>query len=411
MVTDFYWPYVGGVEQHVRRLGHALAARGHHVAVATLGNGELPAEAPDGAVTVHRLRSTTQRASWLFKRADRPWAPPFPDPEVTLGLLSVLEREQPEIVHGHDWLARAYVPLKVARPARFVMSLHYYTLSCAKKNLMYQGEPCSGPGVAKCLRCGVAHYGALKGTTVVAGNWLMSAAERAAIDRFLPVSQATATANGLTDGARYEVIPNFMPEPEPPTLDVAPYLAQLPAEPFLLFVGDLRRDKGLEVLLAAYAQLPASPPLVLIGKEWPETPTTWPAGVQVLKHWPNEAVLAAWPRSLIGVVPSIWAEPFGIVVIEALAAGRPVVASNIGGIPDILEHGAAGVLVPPGDPAALAAALRALVVDPERRAALSRAARRRADAYTAASVVPRIERVYAGLLRPAAEAHEPIAAR
>jgi glycosyltransferase involved in cell wall biosynthesis len=407
MLSDFYWPFLGGVEQHVRRLSHALTARGHEVAVATLGNGELPAFELDDRVRVYRLQSTTQRASWLFRRADRPWAPPFPDPEVTAGLRRVLRQETPDVVHGHDWLARAFLPLKLGHPAKFVISLHYYTLSCAKKSLMYHGQPCSGPGARKCLECATAHYGLPKGVAVVTSNWAFAAAERASVDMFLPVSRATAAANGLAEGPRVTVIPNFMPDLHRPSGDQSAYTSQLPREPFLLFVGDLRRDKGLEVLLAAYAGLPSAPPLVLIGKVWPETPAIWPANVRVLQNWPNEAVLAAWRRCLLGIVPSIWPEPFGIVVIEALAAGRPVIGSNIGGIPDILANGEAGVLVPPGDVLALRQSITDLLADTERRERLGRAAQRRAEAFEAAAVVPQIEQVYAGLLRQAYESHEP----
>ena len=405
MVTDFYWPFVGGVEEHVRRLSQDLAARGHSVAVVTLAHGELAAFEQDGPVRVHRVHSSMQRAGWLFANRERPWAPPFPDPEVTRSLHRILGAEQPEIVHGHDWLARAFLPLRGHHPARFVMSLHYYTLACAKKSLMHKGAPCAGPALTKCLGCAAQHYGRLKGSTVALANRIMSAAERAAVDMFLPVSQATADANGLTTGDRCRVIPNFMPDERGPAGDQAAYLAQLPAGPFLLFVGDLRRDKGIDVLLAAYAALAQAPPLVLIGKVWADTPAVFPPDVMVFRNWPNEAVLAAWERCLMGLVPSVWPEPFGIVVIEALASGRPIVASRTGGIPEILSQGAAGVLVPPGDAVALQQAIERLLADTEAREALGRAARQRAAAFSAGAVVPRVEQVYAELLQPPVSAH------
>jgi glycosyltransferase involved in cell wall biosynthesis len=410
MLTDFYWPYVGGVEQHVRRLSQALSARGHEVAVVTLGNGRLAEFEQDGPVRVYRVRSTMQRASWLFAHPDRTWAPPFPDPEVTHRLGQILREECPDIVHGHDWLARAFLPLKAGSRARFVMSLHYYTLSCAKKSLMFKARPCAGPGFTKCLGCAAEHYGLAKGPALAVANWTLSAAERAAVDLFLPVSQATAAGNGLSDDQRYEVIPNFMPDHRGPTGDQSAYTAQLPDTPFLLFVGDLRRDKGIHVLLAAYAGLTHPPPLVLLGKVWADTPAVWPANVIVLRDWPNEAVLAAWQRSLMGIVPSLWPEPFGIVVIEAMASGRPVIASRIGGMPDILNDGEAGLLVPPGDVLALQRAIERLLTDAELREGLGQAAKRRAEAFEAATVVPRIERVYARLLRRSVETHEPAAA-
>src|SRR5204862_3674490 len=128
--------------------------------------------------------------------------------------------------------------------AKFVMSLHYYTLSCAKKSLMFRRSPCSGPKLGKCLQCATDHYGLLKGLTVLIANWSMSAVERSAVDFFLPVSHATAAGNGLLGGEQYDIIPNFMPNEIGAAHDVEPYLAQLPKVPFLLFVGDLRREKG-----------------------------------------------------------------------------------------------------------------------------------------------------------------------
>lgn len=406
MVTDFYHPFVGGVEQHVRHLGRALVARGHQVAVATLWQDGLAEGAWDQGVKVYRLRSATQRVPRLFSHPGRPWAPPFPDPAVTRQLAEVIDQEQPQIVHGHDWLARSFLPLKRRSGAMFVMSLHYYTNSCAKKNLMYRGErPCSGPGLLKCLACGSAHYRPIKGVPVVLSNWAMAGVERRAVDVFLPVSEATAEGNGLPDSPYpYQVIPNFLVEGERPNLaEIEPYLAQLPAEPFFLFVGDIRRDKGIDVLLPAYARLQVAsahpvPPLVLIGKVWPETPAELPPNTTLLKNWPNGAVLAAWERCLAGVVPSVWPEPFGIVVIEAMSRGRPVVGSRMGGIPEIVEDGRSGLLVEPEDVEALSQAMGRLAADRGLADCMGEAARQRARLFAAGAVVPQIERVYAELL-------------
>lgn len=406
MVTDFYWPFLGGVEQHVRTLSHALHQRGHHVAVATLWNEGLAKEEMDSGVQVYRLPSTTQRSDWLYRERKRPWAPPFPDPEITLGLRRIIRREQPDIVHGHDWLARSFLPLKGWSKAKFVVSLHYYTRSCAKKNLMFGGnaveQPCSGPGFTKCLRCAARHYGAVKGSIATLSNWGANAWEGAAADMFVSVTEATAAGNQLTSTALPQVvIPNFLPPalhngPAQESLDA--YVTQLPKEAFMLFVGDLRPMKGLDVLLRAYATLQDAPPLVLIGKVWPDTPTELPPNTYVFHNWPNTAVMEAWRRSIIGLVPSIWAEPFGIVVIEAMAGGSPVIASRVGGIPEIVVNGESGILVPPGDAEALAAAMQQLICDEPLRQRMAAAAKKRAAEYEAAAVVPRIEALYQQLL-------------
>ena len=407
MVTDFYWPFLGGVEQHVRSLSTELAARGHQVAVATLWQEGLAESERDGDVLVRRLRSTTQNFSWLFKHPGRPWAPPIADPGVTQALWSIVQSERPEIVHGHDWLARSFLPLKRASQAKLAMSLHYYTLTCAKKNLMYREAPCAGPAFPKCATCAASHYGALKGLPVALATWTMRHAEQRAVDIFLPVSRTTASGNGLVgSGLPFEVVPNFIPSTLRADEELDGYLAQLPLTPYFLFVGDFRRHKGLDVLLAAYRKLRQLrtqakldvPPLVLIGKTWDETPASFPPGVVVRHNWPNHAVMAAWSRSLAAVVPSIWPEPFGIVVIEAMTAGRPVIGTNIGGIADIVLDGETGLLVPPRDPDALSSAMLELVMNHTKREQMGKASQRRAQLYQAHSVVPRFEAIYQQLL-------------
>src|SRR4051794_32127651 len=201
MVTDFYPPFVGGLEVAVSCVARELVQRGHNVAVATLAAPGLPSiETVDG-VRIHRIRSSTQRVERLFASAARPWAPPVPDPGAVLGLGRVLNDVEPDVVHGHDWLARSVLPQKAARGLRLVMSLHYYTLSCPKKNLMYLGrELCSGPALRKCAPCAALHYGNAKGAAVALGQLAFGRAEAALVDLFLPVSEATARASGL--GAR-----------------------------------------------------------------------------------------------------------------------------------------------------------------------------------------------------------------
>jgi len=140
---------------------------------------------------------------------------------------------------------------------------------------------------------------------------------------------------------------------------------------------------------------------VLIGKVWPDTPRDLLPGVTLLRDWPNGAVRDAMRRCLALVVPSVWGEPFGIVVVEALAAGRPVVASAIGGIPEIVHDRREGLLVAPGDAAALTAALHTIVDDGALREALADNALLRARTYTPAEVIPRFEAAYESVRRAA----------
>ena len=394
MITDFYRPLVGGVEVVVRHLARALVARGHHVSVLTIQTGRLPELEDDDGVRVHRTRCLIQGASRMFSQA-RPWAPPIPDPQAAARIARIVAHEAPDIVHGHDWLARSFLTSRRRTAPRFVQSLHYYTSTCAKKSLMFHGAPCSGPGLGKCLHCAGAHYGRAKGAGVTLGNFAFSALERRVADLFLPVSEATAAGNGLVgSGLPYEVIPNFVAEPEKSS-DAACVLAgELPQGDFLLYVGDLRPEKGVNVLLEAYRGLVGAPPLVLIGKLWRDSPAVLPPNVRLFINRENEAVREAQRRCLALVAPSVWPEPFGMVVAETLAAGRPVVATRIGGIPDLVDDGCNGLLVAPGDVPALRAALCRVVDDDALRTRLAKCARISARRLSAAEVVPRFERAY-----------------
>ena len=397
MLAQFYYPSIGGGEEtHVRTLSTALAARGHDVAVATLWNEGLLEFEIDQGVRIYRIRSTVQRAGWLFSETERRHAPPFPDPEAVWALRHVITLEQPDIVHTHNWLLHSFLPLKDWSRAKLIVTLHDYSLLCAKKRLMYQGAPCAGPGFKKCLSCASDHYGPAKGIPTVLSNWVLGAVERRAVDMFLTVSYATAVGNGLVGSdLAFQVIPNFVPdEIDRSGTDADAYLAQLPDEDYLLFVGDLSPEKGVDVLLRAYAGLAHAPPLVLIGRASVGMPAELPANVTILKRWPHHAVMQAWRRSLFSLAPSVWSEPFGMVVIEAMANGRPVIASRIGGLSDIVVDGETGLLVPPGDVDALRQAIACLLNDPDLRGRMGQAARRRVAEFQAATVVPRIEQVY-----------------
>lgn len=399
MLAQFYPPIMGGIERHVKNLSAALSARGHQVTVATLWHKGQPMFEMDGAVRVYRLRGTMQRLTGLFT-ADRQHSPPFPDPEVVLALRRIIQLEKPDIVHAHNWIIHSFLPLKTWSRAKLVMTLHDCELACVQMRMMYRdAELCSGPAFRKCLGCAVHHYGVVKGPVTLLGNSLMSRVERRGVDKFLPVSHAVAEANRLTGSAAlFEVIPNFIPDfvdGAEPIADLQ--FARLPVEGFILQVGDLVRDKGIEVLLEAYAGLKSAPPLVLIGRRFPESPEVLPANVIVIDGLSHAAVMQAWKRSLFGVVPSICLDACPTVTMEAMASGRAVVGSRIGGIADQIVDGQTGFLVPPGDVVALRNAMKTLIADQALRERMGKAAIQKVSEYRAGYVVSRIEEVYRSL--------------
>jgi glycosyltransferase involved in cell wall biosynthesis len=395
MMAQFYAPIVGGEERMVQSLATALVARGHEVAVATLRHpGSEAYEERDG-VRIHRLGGLSHRASGVYSDDGRRHAPPLPDPETTLALRRVLARERPDVVHGHNWLSIAYLPLARSRERAYVLSLHDYSLVCANKRMMRMGQPCSGPGPLKCIRCAADQYGLAVGPAVALAVRAAGFAQRRAVDMFLPVSRSVATRSGLEEaGVDFEVVPNFVANRAAPEPFDAALLAQLPEEPFILYVGDLAADKGIGVLLDAHARMHRPTPLVLIGRAADPEPLQPREGVVQLGLLPHGAVLEAWNRCALGVVPSITPDAFPTVALEAMSASVAVLASRVGGLPEAVVEGETGVLVPPGDPGALAEALDRLMDDPALRARLGAAGRERVPMFTAPAVVPRYEAAY-----------------
>jgi glycosyltransferase involved in cell wall biosynthesis len=398
MLAQFYAPIVGGEERVVEEVAQGLSRRGHDVGVATLWQDGLARFEMDEQVRVHRLPSMGGPLHWRARDAARRHTPPAPDPMTVLGLRKVIARERPEIVHAHNWLGYAFVPLKRWSKARLVVSLHDCSLVCATKRFVNRGAVCSGPGPRKCLACATAHYG-VRGAPIAAANWASGTAERRTVDMFLAVSESVArqVLDGNAD-LRCRVIPNFLPDRTDEERGRAdPRLQALPDD-FVLFVGDVVADKGAEVLLRAHALLDGAPPLVLVGRVGANTRASLPSNVLAVGPWPHDLVMEAWRRCLFGVVPSLCPETFGLVALEAMSAGRPVIASRIGGLPELVRDGQEGVLVEPGDVRSLAAAMHRLLGAGELRAQLGAAGRRRALGFTASSVIPRIEAAYRDVL-------------
>ena len=406
MISQFYPPILGGIERHVNSLSTSLAARGHQVGVATLWHPGQPEFEMDGLVKVYRLHSSMERFTNLFS-TERFHAPPFPDLEVMLSLRKVIQKEQPEIIHAHNWMVHSFLPIKSWSKAKLVMTLHDCEMSCVQMRMMHMDrELCDGPSIIKCYHCSVHHYGRLKGMVTLVGNQVMKGFECSSVDKFLPVSNAIAEANGLMANPltvdKTMVIPNFIPnsggDSEPDgSKSKNQGLNELPEGPFILQVGDLVVDKGIYILLAAYRGLQSAPPLVLIGRRTPESPCELPPNVIILESLPHNVVMQAWQRSLFGTVPSLCLDASPTVTLEAMACGRPVIGSRIGGIVDQIIDGETGLLVPPGDEQALCKAMQRLVDDPDLRERMGAAARVRVIEFQASAVVRKIEKVYQSL--------------
>jgi glycosyltransferase involved in cell wall biosynthesis len=391
LLSDLFAPAVGGTEGHVGALARKFADDGHSVAIATAHiPGTAAFEISDG-VRIHRLRGLAQAAR-AHESADRPFHPPFADPLVTRALWRVVNRERPDVVHAHSPMVHSFIPLKRLSRARLVLTMHDYGAICAVRVLMRDGSLCSGPGLAKCTACAVRAYGASRGVVLAAGLRAARPA-LAAVDNLVAVSRAVATACAPL-GRTIEVVPNFL---RPGAIDSGLRSERppwLPHGPYILYVGELSVNKGVDVLLRAYARLDAPPPLVLLGAASPSIPSIAHPRVTVRPNAPHDVVMHAWLRATVGVVPSACPDSCPTTAIEAAASATPLVASRIGGLPEIVSDGQTGLLVTPGDDGELAAALQRLLADDGLRQAMGSAAEERAERFGIDSVAARLEEIY-----------------
>ena len=396
MLSQFYPPVIGGEERHVVSLSEGLVKRGHEVVMATMPHPERDEVEVLNGVKVQSLRGLCQRASYLFSEIERPHAPPFPDPELLFRLSRIVAEFKPDIVHGHNWLMQSFLPVKLWSNVGLVSTLHDYGLVCPIKTFIHKGELCDGRGVSKCLKCASAHFGPAMGVVTAASHSVFAPMHRRVVDCFITVSHAVAEQSGLAGGKYpYRVLPTFIPDDlDKLSADVDPRLEQLPPDGYLLFVGDLNRRKGVDILLSAYEQLKSAPPLVLIGRRCTDTPERLPPNVLLFESWPHAAVMHAWSRCLFGLVPSTWVDPCPTVVMEANVVGKTVIVSGHGGLAELVDNGRTGLHVKPGDVESLAAAMQDLLSCPALRETLEKNARAKVETYKASSVIPRIEAIY-----------------
>ncbi|HEX7786798.1 MAG TPA: glycosyltransferase [Methylomirabilota bacterium] len=192
-------------------------------------------------------------------------------------------------------------------------------------------------------------------------------------------------------------------------------LLELPPDPLLLYVGRLQPIKGLETLLEAMGAVPEPADLLIVGgdQDEPENGHGWGLRQQVtalgldrrvrfLGSQPQRRLRLFYAAADATVIPSYY-ESFGMVALEAMACGSPVVASRVGGLTTTVQDGVTGRLVPEGDPAALAAAISGLVGSPEARRLGQQAARWAAE-HRWPCVAEAVCRLYSRL-RPVAEQH------
>jgi phosphatidylinositol alpha-mannosyltransferase len=231
---------------------------------------------------------------------------------------------------------------------------------------------------------GCAHYGLFK--PVLAPYFEKLSAR-------IAVSQTAAATIAASFPGEYRIIPNGV--------DVGRFRPTgAPRDPNrLLFVGRPVARKGLAVLFKALPALLRRVPaarLAIVGSapEDVRMPKGLLSSVEIRGAVDGEALVSCMHSSSVLCAPSTGGESFGVVLVEAMAAGLPIVASGIPGYEAVVTSGKEGVLVPPGDATALAGALVGLLLHPARRARLSAAGRASAQRYDWSLIAAELEEVY-----------------
>ena len=206
---------------------------------------------------------------------------------------------------------------------------------------------------------------------------------------------------GVALGERGRVIPNGVCVAE--LRDAAPARR---GRPYVLAIGRHVKQKGFDVLIESWAKLQATvfePVDLIIAGDGPERGSliaqARDRGVEEVIEFPGRCDRATTASLFAGclafVLPSRH-EPFGIVNLEAMAAAKPVVATDVGGVAEVVEAGATGLLVPAGDSGALAAALNELVTNPRLAADLGRRGAERSVDFDWSRIAAEYDRVYDG---------------
>ncbi|MGI0132822.1 MAG: glycosyltransferase family 4 protein [Thermoplasmata archaeon] len=201
----------------------------------------------------------------------------------------------------------------------------------------------------------------------------------------------------------------------PPGVDLEPWSdSPNPTRPsglpprYLLYAGRIATNKGLANLIDAQSMVPPTEriPLVLLGQDWGERVSlealARARGVEASLIWKGHVERDADFRAIfrsatLFVLPSEW-EAFGLVLLEAMAAGVPIIATGVGGVPEVLAQGRAGRIVPFGDAGALAEAIQELAHDPAQRAKLVAAGRERVKEFTWTAAVEKHRALYRELV-------------
>ncbi|MCT2590684.1 glycosyltransferase [Streptomyces sp. N2-109] len=332
---------------------------------------------------VFERRSDDIAARSLLGKAAVPLLVPW-NPAVRAELAARLRAERPDVVHVHNvfpLLSPAVLAACADAGVPAVATLHNYTQVCPPGTLQRNGRPCSecvGSAPLPAVRHGCYRSSRLATVPLAVSLSVNRRRWWSGVERFFCISaaQRDVLVRAGMPPERLAVKHNFVPDPGARRSDAGEQL---------LYLGRLAEAKGVRLLMAAWDEIAADGgvgvPLVVAGAGPLEREVAaWAAGrddVRYVGLYDPAECRQAIARSVAVVAPSTWLEAFGLVVVEAMAAGVPAVAAGHGAFVELLEDGVTGLLHEPGEPASLASCLRRITAGPARNREMGQAARRR----------------------------------
>jgi glycosyltransferase involved in cell wall biosynthesis len=342
MITTFYPPYnFGGDGIFVHQLAHELVRRGHHVEVihCTDAYRLLSGCEPDGieldtpGVTVHRLRSpfgllsplATHQTGWPLLQSAR-------IRKILAQGFDVIHYHNPSLVGAAGILTHGSATVKLC-------TLHDYWFVCPTSMLFkYDRGPCMRK---HCVPCTLAHC---RPPQLWRYSGLMRKATRH-VDVFLTASRFARDKHyEMGFGSPIVVLPYFTARGQAAAPDPG---KRPPKSPYFLFVGRLVRLKGLQTLIPVFRRHQRARLLVAGTGPYEATLRELAAGapnIVFLGHQSGGQLRQLYADAVALIVPSLWYEVFGIVIIEAFAQHTPAIVRNIGGMPQIIEESGGGLV-------------------------------------------------------------------
>lgn len=320
----------------------------------------------------------------LLGKAALPFLVPW-NPAVRTELAARLRAERPDVVHVHNvfpLLSPAVLAACADAGVPAVATLHNYTQVCPLGTLQRDGRPCT-ECVGSAAPLPAVRHGCYRGSRLATVPLAVSMSVNrrrwwSGVERFLCISaaQRDVLVRAGMPAERLVVKHNFVPDPDD---------RRSGAGEHVLYLGRLAEAKGVRLLMTAWDELAAAGgvgvPLVIAGTgPLEQEMTAWAAGRDDVRYaglYDTAECRKAIARSVAVVAPSTWLEAFGLVVVEAMAAGVPVVAAGHGAFVELVEDGVTGLLHRPGESGSLASCIRRIAAGPDRNREMGRAARRR----------------------------------